>query len=94
MKNGRKSDLATVNLGEEIKDLKRQNKQMKKKIQKLSKRRRPNMSKESKGKRIKSGNARKCKNTDVCIEKWATFSSAAIGPAATIIKQVRELFYF
>ena len=52
------------------------------------------MSKESKGKRIKSGNARKCKNTDVCIEKWATFSSAAIGPAATIIKQVGELFYF
>ena len=96
MKNGRKSDLAkeNVNLGEEIKDLKRQNKNMMKEIENCKNRKRPNKSKESKGKRIKSGNVRKCKNTEGCNEKWATFSSAAIGPAATIIKQVGELFYF
>ena len=93
MKNGRKSDLAkeNVNLGEEIKDLKRQTKRMKTVIEKFKNRERPNKSKESKEKRIKSGSARKCKTTEGCIEKWATFSSAAIGPAASIIKQVGEL---
>ena len=97
MKNGRKSDLAkeNVNLGEEIKDLKRQNKKMKKDIENCKNRKGPNKSKESNGKRIKSDDVRNCRNTDVgCNEKWATFSSAAIGPAAAIIKQVGELFFF
>ena len=96
MKKERKSDLAkeNANLREEIKDLKRQNKRMKTLIEKFKNKKKPNKSKESKGKKIKSGNARKCRTTEGCIEKWATFSSAAIGPAASIIKQVGELFYF
>ena len=97
MKNERKSDLAKekVKLRKENKDLRRQNKRMKTVIEKLERKNRKklNKSKESKGKRIKSDNARKCRNTEGCNEKWATFSSAAIGPAAAIIKQVRELFY-
>ena len=96
MKKVRKSDQAKekAKLREENKDLKRQNKRMKTAIEKFKNRKKPNKRKESKGKRIKSGNARKCKTTEGCIEKWATFSSAAIGPAASIIKQVGELFYF
>ena len=96
MKKERKSDLAKekAKVREEIKDLKKQNKKMKKEIEKLKKKKKSNKKKESKVKRTKSGNARKCRNTDDCNEKWATFSSAAIGPAAAIIKQVGELFFF
>ena len=97
MKKERKSDLAkeNANLREEIKDLKRQNKKMKKDIENCKNRKGPNKSKESNGKGTKSDDVRNCTNTDVgCNEKWATFSSAAIGPAAAIIKQVGELFFF
>ena len=96
MKKVRKSDQAKekAKLREENKDLKRQNKRMKKAIEKFKNRKKPNKRKESKGKRIKSGNVGNCRNADGCIEKWATFSSAAIGPAASIIKQVGELFFF
>ena len=96
MKKVRKSDQAKekAKLREENKDLKRQNKRMKTLIEKFKNKKKPNKSKESKGKKTKSGNARKCRTTEGCIEKWATFSSAAIGPAASIIKQVGELFYF
>ena len=96
MKKGRKGDQAKekVELRKEIKDLKRQMKKKEKEIENFKNRRRQNKSKKSKGKRIKSGGVRKCRNTDVCIEKWANFSSAVIGPAASIIKQVPELFKF
>ena len=75
----------------ENRDLKRKNKELKKEIEKLKKRERPNNGKESKRTRIKKGSV---KNSDVCIEKWATFSSAALGPAASVIKQVLILFKF
>ena len=93
MKKKRKNDQAKeeAKLREEIKDLRRQTKRMKTVIENFKNRKRPNKSKESKGKKIKSGNARKCRTTEGCIEKWATFSSASIGPAASIIKQVGEL---
>ena len=96
MKKVRKSDQAKekAKLREENKDLKRQNKRMKTAIEKFKNRKKPNKRKESKGKRIKSGNVGNCRNADGCNEKWATFSSAAIGPAASIIKQVGELFFF
>ena len=96
MKKVRKSDQAKekAKLREENKDLKRQNKRMKTAIEKFKNRKKPNKRKESKGKRIKSGNVGNCRNADGCIEKSATFSSAAIGPAASIIKQVGEFFFF
>ena len=75
----------------DINELKKKNKKMKKEIEKLKKRKRPKESQESKEKRIKSSCTR---NSEGCNEKWAAFSSAAIGPAAAIIKQVRKLFNF
>ena len=78
-------------LRDENGDLKRKNKELKKEIEKLKKRERPNNGKESKRIRIKKGSV---KNSDVCIEKWATFSSAALGPAASVIKQVLKSLKF
>ena len=72
-------------LRDENKELKRLNKMMKKEIEKLKKRKKPNRSKGSKEKSNKSSSE---KITECCNDKWATYSSAAIGPAASIIKQV------
>ena len=93
MKKVRNSGLAKekAKLRYENRDLKRKNKEMKKEIEKLKKRERPNNGKESKRIRIKKGSV---KNSDVCMEKWATFSSAALGPAASVIKQVIKLLKF
>ena len=92
-KKERKSDLEKekAKCKGDINELKKQNKKMKKEIEKLKKKKRPKESQESKEKRIKSGCTR---NSEGCNEKWAAFSSAAIGPAAVIIKQVGESFYF
>ena len=78
-------------LRDENGDLKRKNKELKKEIEKLKKRERPNNGKESKRTSTKKSSV---KNSDVCIEKWATFSSAALGPAASVIKQVLKSFKF
>ena len=83
VKKERKSVLARekAKLKDEIKELKKQKMKTKKEIEKLKKRKRPDERRKSKGKNIN-------RDSEFCIEKWATFSNAAIGPAASIIKQV------
>ena len=87
VKKERKSDLARekAKLKDEIKELKKQKMKTKKEIEKLKKRKRPDERWKSKGKNMN-------RDSEFCIEKWATFSNAAIGPAASIIKQVAVLF--
>ena len=96
MKKERRNDLAKekAKRKDDIKELRKQNTKMKKETEKLKKKKRLNKSTESEGGKNKSGDEKKCRNTDGCNEKWATFSSAALGPAAAIIKQVGELLFF